>query len=75
MSYPRHEYFRRVLCNQLGSEVEAGQLPDNEQLVGNMVARICYGNARDYLKLPLPNWPDKQQEAGIGAAASSTATR
>jgi glucuronate isomerase len=75
MSYPRHEYFRRVLCNLLGSEVEAGQLPDNEQLVGNMVARICYGNARDYLKLPLPNWPDKQQEAGIGAVASSTATR
>ena len=34
MSYPRHEYFRRVLCNLLGNEMETGELPDNEELVG-----------------------------------------
>jgi glucuronate isomerase len=69
MSYPRHEYFRRVLCNLLGGEMEAGQLPNDEQLVGNMIARICYGNASDYLKLPREAVP--QQETGVGAVASS----
>jgi glucuronate isomerase len=52
MSYPRHEYFRRVLCNLLGNEVEKGELPDDEDLVGNMIRRICYQNAVDYLGLP-----------------------
>jgi glucuronate isomerase len=69
MSYPRHEYFRRVLCNLLGSEMEAGQLPNDEQLVGNMIARICYDNARDYLKLPRE--AVTQQGTGVGAVASS----
>ena len=52
MSYPRHEYFRRVLCNLLGNEVERGELPDDEELVGNMILRICYQNAVEYLGLP-----------------------
>jgi glucuronate isomerase len=51
MSYPRHEYFRRVLCNLLGSEVESGLLPDDEELVGGMVRKICFANAADYLGL------------------------
>jgi len=51
MSYPRHEYFRRVLCNQLGSEMENGELPDDTALVGEMVQRICYQNAKEYLGL------------------------
>jgi hypothetical protein len=55
----------------LGNEVEAGQLPDDEQLVGNMVARICYGNARDYLNLPLPHEAARQHGTGVGAAAVS----
>jgi len=71
MSYPRHEYFRRVLCNLLGSEMEAGLLPNDEELVGNMVARICYSNARDYLTLPLPYEPSVDESAGAGAVASS----
>jgi glucuronate isomerase len=53
MSYPRHEYFRRVLCNLLGNEVEKGELPDDEELVGSMISRICYQNAADYLGLPM----------------------
>lgn len=52
MSYPRHEYFRRVLCNLLGGEMERGELPANETLVGGMVADICFGNAVRYLGLP-----------------------
>ena len=51
MSYPRHEYFRRVLCNLLGADMENGELPDDEPLVGDMVRRICYDNARHYLGL------------------------
>jgi glucuronate isomerase len=52
MSFPRHEYFRRVLCNLLGNEVQKGELPDDEELVGNMIRRICYQNAVEYLGLP-----------------------
>jgi glucuronate isomerase len=57
MSYPRHEYFRRVLCNLLGHEIETGQLPADEELVGNMIGDICFDNAANYLALPgvLPN--------------------
>jgi len=51
MSYPRHEYFRRVLCNVLGGEMEAGLLPDDRALIGNMVENICFGNADDYFGL------------------------
>jgi glucuronate isomerase len=53
MSYPRHEYFRRVLCNLLGNEIERGELPDDEELVGGMIRRICYQNAAEYLCLPM----------------------
>jgi glucuronate isomerase len=49
MSYPRHEYFRRVLCNLIGQEVEHGELPNDEELLGTMIRNICYRNARDFL--------------------------
>jgi glucuronate isomerase len=51
MSYPRHEYFRRVLCNLLGDDIEKGLLPNDEELIGAMVRNICYTNVRDYLAL------------------------
>ena len=54
MSHPRHEYFRRVLCNLLGSEVESGELPDDEELIGSMIRDICFGNADRLLGLPIP---------------------
>ncbi len=53
MSFPRHEYFRRVLCNLLGDDMERGELPNDERLIGDMVRRICFSNARDYLGLEL----------------------
>lgn len=52
MSYPRHEYFRRILCNMLGDEMERGELPQDQALVGGMVEAICFSNARRYLELP-----------------------
>jgi glucuronate isomerase len=51
MSYPRHEYFRRVLCNLIGREMESGELPNDEKLVGGMVRDICFGNAFHYFGL------------------------
>ncbi len=48
LSYTRHEYFRRILCNLLGAEMEQGLLPDDVELVGAMVGDICYGNAARY---------------------------
>ncbi len=52
MSYPRHEYFRRVLCNLIGAEMERGELPNDEALLGTMIRNICYRNARNFLALP-----------------------
>ena len=54
MSYPRHEYFRRVLCNLLGGEIERGELPDDKELVGQMIRHICFYNAAAYFGLPSP---------------------
>ena len=48
LSYPRHEYFRRALCNLLGRDVENGELPADLELLGGMVQDICYRNARAY---------------------------
>ncbi len=52
MSFPRHEYFRRVLCDLLGNEMDVGILPDSEELVGGMVRNICFKNAERYFALP-----------------------
>jgi glucuronate isomerase len=48
LSYPRHEYFRRLLCNILGSEMERGILPNDLKLVGALVQDISYNNAKKY---------------------------
>ncbi|QCR22983.1 glucuronate isomerase [Pontibacter sp. SGAir0037] len=49
LSYPRHEYFRRILCNLIGNDVENGELPASEmEWLGQMVENICYYNAKSY---------------------------
>jgi glucuronate isomerase len=48
LSYTRHEYFRRLLCNILGNDIERGLLPSDFALVGKMVEDISYHNARRY---------------------------
>lgn len=50
LSFPRHEYFRRTLCNLLGKDIERGELPDELAQVGSMVEAICYGNAKAYFR-------------------------
>ncbi|MEM7624453.1 MAG: glucuronate isomerase [Planctomycetota bacterium] len=53
LSFPRHEYFRRVLCDLLGREKEAGELPDDLALVGGLVKDLCFDNARRYFGMAL----------------------
>jgi glucuronate isomerase len=53
LSYPRHEYFRRILCNIIGNDVETGQLPDDLELLGKIVEDICFNNAKNYFPMEL----------------------
>jgi glucuronate isomerase len=62
LSWSRHEYFRRLLCHILGEDVRRGRLPDDRKALGNLVANVCFYNARDYFRFPL------------GSAASEHAT-
>jgi glucuronate isomerase len=52
MSYPRHEYFRRILCDIIGRDVARGELPDDDHLLRQLVEAVCYLNAKHYLQLP-----------------------
>jgi glucuronate isomerase len=62
MSFPRHEYFRRVLCDLLGRDVEEGELPNDEKLLGSTVRNICFENARQYLGLEVAPAVDAQRQ-------------
>jgi glucuronate isomerase len=53
LSYTRHEYFRRILCQMIGRWVAAGEAPADIQLLGEMVRNICFNNARDYFGIEL----------------------
>ena len=50
LSFPRHEYFRRLLCNLFGDDVQNGELPDDTEWLGKLVQDICYNNAQEYFK-------------------------
>ena len=52
LSYTRHEYFRRILCEMIGRWAENGEVPNDMGLLGTMVQNICYHNARNYFRLP-----------------------
>ncbi|TRZ46200.1 glucuronate isomerase [Robertkochia solimangrovi] len=52
LSYPRHEYFRRVLCNLFGKEIASGELPEDLPWIGKIIQDICYNNARNYFNYP-----------------------
>lgn len=56
LSYPRHEYFRRILCNLFGNEIEAGELPNDINWTGKVIQDICYYNATNYF-----NWEEIEQ--------------
>ncbi|SFZ92745.1 glucuronate isomerase [Flaviramulus basaltis] len=48
LSFPRHEYFRRILCNLLGDEIKRGELPNDMEWIGKIVSDISYNNAKEY---------------------------
>ncbi|MEK9613375.1 MAG: glucuronate isomerase [Flavobacteriaceae bacterium] len=48
LSFPRHEYFRRILCNEFGKDIQNGELPTDINLVGGIIEKICYYNAKEY---------------------------
>ncbi len=54
LSYTRHEYFRRILCNLIGRDVDRGELPRDMELLGSLVVDICYGNASRFFGFELP---------------------
>jgi glucuronate isomerase len=51
LSFPRHEYFRRILCNIIGEDVEKGLIPNNEELISPLIQNVCYFNAKNYFNL------------------------
>ena len=54
LSYPRHEYFRRLLCAKLGVDMENGELPLDFDFIGGIVRDICFNNAASYFGMELP---------------------
>jgi glucuronate isomerase len=54
LSYSRHEYFRRLLCNMLGNDVKNGLLPDDRSLLGKVVEDVCFHNAKNYFGFEVP---------------------
>jgi glucuronate isomerase len=69
LSYSRHEYFRRVLCNLLGDDVRRGLLPDDRALLGKLVQNICFYNAKRYFGFETPEDADTA-ERGTSAPAN-----
>ncbi len=51
LSYPRHEYFRRILCNLFGNDIENGEIPNDLPLIGGIIQDICYNNAKQYFEM------------------------
>lgn len=66
LSYPRHEYFRRLLCSILGSEMVKGYIPRDFELVGSMVCDICYFNAKRYFDFDVQTDSSRLQPKGEG---------
>ncbi|OSZ80728.1 glucuronate isomerase [Chitinophagaceae bacterium IBVUCB2] len=63
LSFPRHEYFRRLLCNMFGEEVENGELPNDIAWIGKVIQDICFNNAKQYF-----NWQLDAQTVAIVAS-------
>ena len=63
LSFPRHEYFRRILCNLFGGEIENGEMPADMEWTGKIIQDICYRNASNYF-----NWKEAAQPAQLNTA-------
>ena len=62
LSFPRHEYFRRILCDLFGDEIENGELPGDFDWIGKVIRDICFNNAKNYF-----NWQTDQQPSAVKA--------
>lgn len=60
LSFPRHEYFRRLLCNLFGEEIEDGELPNDIEWIGKIIQDICFNNAKQYF-----NWQFLDKQVGV----------
>jgi len=60
LSFPRHEYFRRILCELFGDEIEKGVLPNDVNWIGKIIQDICFNNNKNYF-----NWQLAQQPAKV----------
>jgi glucuronate isomerase len=60
LSYPRHEYFRRILCNLFGEEIENGELPNDMDWIGKVIQDICFNNAKNYF-----NWQVSEKSVSM----------
>jgi glucuronate isomerase len=67
LSFTRHEYFRRILCNLLGADMAAGLLPRDFDLVGDLVQDVCFRNAANYFGFDLP---EHTEGSGSGTASA-----
>jgi glucuronate isomerase len=67
LSYSRHEYFRRLLCNLLGEDVRRGMLPDDRATLASIVEGVCFFNARDYFGFPLGRLAAGLERTAAGA--------
>ncbi|MCY4223778.1 MAG: glucuronate isomerase [Bacteroidetes bacterium] len=73
LSFPRHEYFRRILCNMIGTQVYNGELPYDLPWLGKIIQDICYNNARDFFRFPIDSnnsESDQLMESKIATASS-----
>ncbi len=70
MSYPRHEYFRRVLCNLIGRDVENGEIPKDESLLEPMIRNISYSNAKQYINPPQAGSSNAAKKASAAVRAN-----
>lgn len=52
MSFPRHEYYRRILCNVFGNDIKKGELPNDMEWIGKVIQDICYNNPKEYFNFP-----------------------
>jgi glucuronate isomerase len=63
LSYLRHDYYRRLVCNLLGHDVRRGLVPDDRAMLGRLVEAVCFSNARAYLGLELGTLGDRSPAA------------
>lgn len=71
LSWPRHDYFRRILCNVLGKDLEDGLVPNDERMVADLLVKVCHRNAEAFFNYPGP--PAAEEDVAGSAAGAAVA--